>query len=95
MSHRLSIRILDEDKNWDADWTILSSLTDEEAQIVKESAITREVTAALWRKQIDGAKEHGHAMQLGDDVDALRNALDETIDLAQYLMKELGERDSG
>lgn len=91
MSYRLEVSLVNDDGSFKA-WILLPWLTDEEAQIVKESGITRQVTIALWRKQIDGAKEHGHAMSLGDDVNALRNALEEAIDLTQYLMKELMER---
>ncbi|KKN12982.1 hypothetical protein LCGC14_1011040 [marine sediment metagenome] len=95
MSYKLSIRITsEEDSHHYGDWTLLS-LTDEEARIVKDSALTRDVTRSLWRKQIDGAKEHGHVMNAGDHVDAIQNAFEEALDLSQYLMKELQERDSG
>ena len=91
----LSIRLTDEETGsgkW-IDWDLLD-LTEDEANIVVASQITRDTVKALWRKQIDGAKEHGYAMQPGDDVDALQNAFEETLDLAQYLMKAIREVES-
>lgn len=71
----------------------LLDITPQEAEIAIRSTITREVTAHLWRRQIDGATEHGGPMQPGDAVpDALVEALAEALDLSQYLTKHLLER---
>ncbi|KKM72051.1 hypothetical protein LCGC14_1424520 [marine sediment metagenome] len=90
MKNRLSLMLYDLDRGESTEF-ILTELDLEETRIVKESEITRTVTASLWRKQIDGAKEHGRVMRPGDDVDALQNAFEETLDLAQYLMKAITE----
>lgn len=74
-----------------AEWNLLS-LSDEEAQIVVRSHITRRVTENLWRRQIDGATEHGGPMQPGETlVDGIKEALAEAIDMSQYLMKVVME----
>lgn len=76
------------------EWPLIPNLTDEDAEIVARSPITREVMAHLWRRQIAGAKEHGGPMQPGDAVpDALVEALAESLDLSQYLTKAIIERD--
>jgi hypothetical protein len=77
-------------------WGVLGGLDEEGAEIIKQSAITQGVTAALWRKQVAGAKEHGHVMNAFDGkVDGLTEAFAEALDLTQYLMKMRLERGTG
>ena len=92
MSYRLALVLYDERSGVKGDWTLLPEMDDVDTQIVLESAITREVAAALWRKQIAGAVEHNRTMQPGDGVDAIQNAFEEALDLSQYLMKMIEER---
>ena len=69
-------------------WGLVGGLGEEEAKIIGESRITQDVTAALWRKQLAGAKEHGFVMQAFDGkLDGLTEAFYEALDLTQYLMK--------
>ena len=75
---------------------VLGGLDKEGAEIVKKSRITWDVTAALWRKQVAGAKEHGFVMDAFDGkVDGLTEAFQEALDLTQYLMKMRLERGTG
>lgn len=91
MGYTLNLELLNPDGSVDCLWTLLK-LEDKEAQLVLDSGVTVEVTRALWRKQIAGVREHGFAMQPGDDVDAILNAFEEALDLSQYLMKMIEER---
>jgi hypothetical protein len=74
--------------------TVASGLGQEEADIVIASNVTLIVTRRLWKKQIEGVKEHGFVLQPGDRrVDALIEAQAEALDLAQYLEKAIQEKD--
>ena len=90
---QLVLALVSDDGEMREEWGLLHIQTDEEKHIVRESHITKLVTAALWKKQIAGAKEHGHVMNAFDGkVNALAEAFQEALDLTQYLAKARMER---